>query len=167
MKNILTFLLILVVVPAWAQSEAVLPPYQRFPTLPPVQLLLSDSVTMFSKAQIPPQTPVLYILFDPACSHCQQGITELVLNKAQMDHIQVVMITMPRVSFADVNTFIETYKVRELKHVVVGRDITYFMPSFYSIRNFPFLALYDQNGQLITAMEGNADMSKVIAHFKK
>jgi thiol-disulfide isomerase/thioredoxin len=151
----------------FGQPDSTTPPYKRFPTLPPLEILLTDSTTLFGKAQIPANTPVLYMLFDPGCSHCQHETEELVAHKKDFEQIQVVMITMPRSSFAEVNDFINKYRVNELKHVVVGRDITYFMPSFYSIRNFPFLAMYDNKGNLITAFEGGLGMDEVISHFKR
>jgi thioredoxin-related protein len=121
---------------------------------------------LFGKAQLPANTPVLYMLFDPECSHCQHETEEIVAHKSDFENIQVVMITMPRSPFDEVNDFVTKYRVSELKHVVVGRDITYFMPSFYSIRNFPFLAMYDKNGNLITAFEGGLGIEKVIDYFK-
>ena len=166
MKYFFVLLLASLGLQAFAQADSSLPLYERFPTLPPLQILLTDSTTLFGKAQLPENTPVLYMLFDPGCSHCQHETEELVAHKEAFNNIQVVMITMPRVSFQEVNDFIIKYKVKDLKHVVVGRDITYFMPSFYSIRNFPFLAMYDKNGKLITAFEGGMGIEKVIDQFK-
>ena len=141
-------------------------PYLRFPTLPPLQILLPDSTTMFGKDQIPSKTAVMYMLFDPGCSHCQHETQELLRHKEDFSRIQIVMVSMPRTPFADVRQFINDYKVNELHHVVVGRDIQYFMPSFYTIRNFPFLALYNSKGKLITTYEGSIPMDKIIATFK-
>src|ERR1700694_2114838 len=145
-----------------AQSDSTRAPYQRFPTLPPLQLLLTDSSTYYTKANIPAQTPVLYMLFDPGCSHCQHETEELVAHKDDFSKIQVVMVAMPRVSFADINGFLAKYKVNELKHVVVGKDVQYFMPSFYVIHNFPFLAMYNKQGNLITTFEGSVGMDKLL-----
>lgn len=166
MKYRLLFFMFFVGSVVSAQTDTI-PPYKRFPTLPPVQILLTDSTTFYSKAQLPKKTPALFMLFDPACSHCQHETEEMVAKKDAFQNIQVIMITMPRVSFATINEFVDKYKVRELHRVVVGRDVTYFMPSFYSIKNFPFLALYNQNGNLITALEGGTGMSQVIELFKK
>lgn len=167
MKNFFVIVLTIICLSVNAQTDSTIAPYKRFPTLPPMQILLTDSATLFGKAQIPLNTPVLYMLFDPECSHCQHETEELIAHKKDFEDIQVVMVTMPRSSFSEVNDFISKYKVNELKHVVVGRDITYFMPAFYSIRNFPFLAMYDRNGDLITAFEGGLGIDKVIDHFKR
>ncbi len=165
MKNLFILVMMSCSTALLAQPDSTVPLYKRFPTLPPLQILLTDSSSLFSKSQIPEKMPVLYMLFDPGCSHCQHETEELVAHKASFDQVQIVMITMPRVNFADVKEFISKYKVGELKHVVVGRDITYFMPTFYSIRNFPFLALYDQQGSLITAFEGSIGIDQVIGKF--
>jgi hypothetical protein len=150
---------------AQAQADTAAP-YLRFPVLPPIQVLLPDSTSFYTKANLPAHTPVLYMLFDPGCSHCQHETEELVAHKDDFKDIQVVMITMPRVSFAEINEFVAKYKVDELKHVVVGKDVYYFMPSFYPIHNFPFLAMYNKEGRLITIFEGSLGMDKVVGFFK-
>jgi thioredoxin-related protein len=164
-KSLLFFVLLAAGFGANAQLDSTRP-YLRFPTLPPLQILLTDSTTMFTKEQLPEKTPVLYILFDPGCSHCQHETEELVKHKEDFKNTQIVMVSMPRTPFADVTRFINDYKVNELHHVVVGRDIQYFMPSFYTIRNFPFLALYNSKGKLITTFEGTIPMDKILENFK-
>jgi thioredoxin-related protein len=150
-----------------AQTDTIQPPFKRFPVLPPLQILLSDSVTLFTKAQLPEKTPVLYMLFDPGCSHCQHETEELVAHKEDLKGVQIVMVTMPRTSFAEIAGFMKNYRVNELKNIVVGKDIYYFMPSFYTIRNFPYLALYNKEGRLIATFEGSMDVSKAVEIFKE
>jgi len=60
------------------------------------------------------------------------------------------------------NAFVNDYKLKELPNLVVGKDIYYLMPSFYSIHNLPFLAMYDKKGDLISVFEGSMDVEKAI-----
>jgi len=57
------------------------PPYKRFPTLPPIQLLLGDSATKYTKENIPSKKPVLVLLFSPDCNHCQHTAEEMYNNR--------------------------------------------------------------------------------------
>lgn len=148
-----------------AQSDSSQPPYLRFPDLPPLQVLLPDSTSFYTKSNVPAHTPVLYMLFDPGCSHCQHETEDLVAHKDDFNDIQIVMVAMPRVSFAEINAFVAKYKVDELKHVVIGKDVLYFMPSFYPLHNFPFLALYDKKGKIITITEGTVGVDQIIGYF--
>lgn len=149
----------------YAQADTITAPYKRFPQIPQIQILLSDSTTKFTKAQLPPKKPVLFMLFSPECSHCQHETEELIAHKDELKDIQIVMVTLHPLWM--MNEFIDHYKLKELPNVVVGRDIYYFFPSFYNIRNLPFLAMYDKKGNLITTFEGSMPIARVVETFKE
>jgi thioredoxin-related protein len=50
--------------------------------------------------------------------------------------------------------------------VVLAKDPLYFLMTFYNIRNFPYMALYDKKGKLIETVEGLQPMEKILALFK-
>ncbi|MBD0376629.1 MAG: redoxin domain-containing protein [Flavisolibacter sp.] len=164
MKFILTILFCWGTLSAFSQIDTARPPYQRYPTLPPMQLLLSDSATLFTKANLSKNKPVLLMLFSPECSHCQHTAEELQQYKEELKNIEIVMATMHSVT--QMNQFIQTYRLNELPNVVVGKDIYYILPPFYNIRNLPFMAFYDKKGKLISVFEGSLPMQKVVAVFK-
>ena len=56
---------------AFAQNDSIQPPYKRFPSFPPVKLLLPDSTTSFTKADLDKKKPTMLMLFNPQCVHCQ------------------------------------------------------------------------------------------------
>jgi thioredoxin-related protein len=166
-KLIRTLLTAFLLVPfcADAQVDSLLAPYQKHPTLPPIDLLMADSSTHFRKANIPPKTKVMLMLFSPDCSHCQHTAQELHKYKKEMKDIQVVMATMHPLS--DMRNFITTYHLDSLENVKVGKDIYFFMIPFYSIHNLPFMAFYNKKGKLISVFEGSMPLQKVIALFKE
>lgn len=164
MKLCIFYILILLLpVVSVAQVDSTTPPYKKFPTLPPFQILLSDSSTIYTKAQLPKKTPVFFMLFSPDCSHCQHETEELIRHKDELSNVQVVMITMHPLK--DMNAFISKYRLQEMKNLIVGKDIYYILPSFYNFRNLPFMALYDKKGSLISTYEGSVDLPKVIEIF--
>src|SRR5688572_18916177 len=103
----------------FAQVDTTLPLYKRFPTLPPVQLLLGDSATKYKKDDIPKNKPVLLMLFSPDCSHCQHTAEELLQHKKDLEGLHIVMITLKPLWM--MNEFVEKYKLKELENVVVGK----------------------------------------------
>jgi thioredoxin-related protein len=139
------------------------PPFKRFPTLPPIQILLSDSTTLYTKSQLPENKPILFMLFSPECSHCQHETEELIAHKEEFKDIHIVMITFK--PLWEMKDFIEKYKLGDLPNVVVGRDIYYTTPSFYNIHNLPFLAMYDKKGNLIDTFEGTLPIENVLKIF--
>lgn len=165
MKLMLLFFCTVLSATTFAQkTDNTEPPYRRFPTLPPIQLLLSDSSTKFTKENFAKKKQVLVMLFSPECEHCQHETEELLKNKDEFKDIQIVMAT--NFPLWEMNDFVKKYKVKELPDVVVGRDFYYLLPTFYSVHNFPFLALYDKKGNLIDVLEGSYPVKTVLETFK-
>src|SRR5262245_18677867 len=99
-------------------------PYKRFPTYPPVHLLLPDSVSYFTKADLSRKMPVMLMMFNPGCEHCKHETEELLKNIDKFKDIQIVMVTnMP---FDSMTSFRDKYKLAEYKNIVVGQDTHYF-----------------------------------------
>lgn len=165
MKKILSAVVFsLIASVAIGQVDTILPPYKKFPTLPPLNLLLGDSVTVFTKASLPHKKKVVIMFFSPECSHCQHEAQEIVSHKEELKDIQYVMATI--LPLWEMNQFAKTYGLDSMKNVVLGRDIYGTMLSFYDIRNFPYHALYDKKGKLVHAADGSMDPNKVLELFK-
>jgi thiol-disulfide isomerase/thioredoxin len=166
MKNLLFFLLLFYMSTSiFAQVDSTTPPYKKFPTLPPLQILLGDSATKYTKENLPHNKPVLIMIFSPECSHCQHEAEEMMAHKDDLKDLQVVMVTFH--PLWQMNEFVNKYKLNELPNFVIGRDTYFMLPSFYAIHNLPFHAMYDKEGNLITVFEGSMELSKVLDSFKK
>ena len=166
MKNwLLIVVLSCVFSSTFAQVDSTTPPYKKFPTLPPLQILLGDSTTRYTKENLPAKKPALILLFSPDCSHCQHEAEELVAHKEEIKDLQIVMITFH--PLWQMNEFVKKYKLDELSNLVVGKDIYLLMPAFYAIHNLPFLAMYDKKGNLIKVFEGTMEINQLMETFNK
>jgi thioredoxin-related protein len=65
------------------------------------------------------------------------------------------------------NAFVQKYHLKELKNVVIGKDVRYIMPSFYNVKTLPFLAFYNNKGKLITTFQGSMPLKRIIETFKQ
>lgn len=165
-KQILLAILAFTTVAALAQVDSTkLPAYKRFPTLPPVKLLLTDSVGHFSKENFNKKEQVLIILFNPDCEHCQKETEKMLDSISLFKNIQIVMATM--MPFDKMIEFYKKYKLANYKNIVVGQDTQYFLPVFYMVSNLPYLALYNKQGDLITTYEGAVPIHRIIEEFNK
>lgn len=165
MKAFLSFCFALSSLTSFAQKDSVMaPPYQRFPVLPPLQVLLADS-TKYTTADLPKGKPVLIMLFSPDCEHCQHEAEMFYAGRDLLDKIQIVMITTYPMS--RLKEFASKYGLDSMKNVVLARDPHYFLIPFYDVRNFPFMALYDKKGRFIQTFGGSADVEKILAAFGK
>jgi len=163
-KWILSLLIVLASTSLHAQmADTTLAPYLRYPTLPPLQLLLGDS-TKYTKDDLPRKKPVLLMVFSPDCSHCQHTAEELLKYKNEIKDIHIVMATLQSVD--QMNAFVEKYRLKELPNVVVGRDQYFLTPSYYNIKNLPYHAFYNKKGELIRGFEGSMSIEKILKEFK-
>ena len=147
-----------------AQDAPQQAPYLRFPTHPPMQLLLGDSATRYTKENLPRKTPVLLMVFSPECSHCQHTAEELANNKEKWKDIHIVLATLH--PLWQMNAFVEKYGLANLPNLVVGKDVNFILPSFYGLHNLPYLAFYNKKGGLITGFEGSMSLEKILATLR-
>lgn len=149
---------------SFSQTEAdTIPPYKRFPTVPPFKLLEIDSASYFSKTDLKKNEPVLLILFNPDCEHCKHETEEIIKNIDQLKDVQIVMATM--MTFDAMKSFYEKYDLHRFSNITVGQDTKYTLPSFYQIRFMPYLAMYNKKGNLITTYEGAMKIEDLIKVF--
>ena len=166
MKNtVMFFVSALLFFSGFSQTDSTIAPYKRFPSLPPIQILLSDSTTLYTKAQIPIGKPVLFMIFSPDCSHCQNETEELKAHINELKDVQIVMITFH--PLWQMNEFISKYGLATYKNIVVGKDINYITMGFYDLHKIPYLAMYNKKGALIEGFEGSLPIPEVIETFKK
>ena len=160
---IILFVFVQVSILAFAQQTD--PPYKRFPTTPPLKLLLTDSSTIFTEKQLKKNTPLFFILFSPDCEHCQKETEELIDKIDSFKQIQIVMATFMPVD--KMKTFYDNYKLDRFSNITVGYDMQHILATYYRISYTPFLAFYDKKGNLIEGIQGALPLTKVLEYFKK
>jgi hypothetical protein len=163
-KTILLLVSALLVLQSFSQKDSTVAPYKRFPGFPPISLLLPDGVTYYTKKDLPPAKPVILMLFNPSCSHCQEETKQITEHIDQFKNIHIVMCTpMPLDSML---AFRERYKLANYKNIVVTQDSKVMMPTYFMISNLPFMAFYSKRKELIGTHEGSITIEKMLANFK-
>ena len=165
MKTSLLFVILFYGFGVYAQKDSIQPPYKQFPTVPTFQILLSDSSTMNTKSQLSKKSPVLFMIFNPDCTHCQHETEIIFEHRDDLKKVQIIMVTLRPLPM--VKDFVLKYKLNELPNVVVGRDITSFTPSFFKFQGLPFLAVYNEKGNLINSFESSLGIAGVLQLFKQ
>lgn len=163
MKKWVLFLCsVLVISMAMAQSPLNEPPYKRFPTVPPLQLLMKDSSTL-TKDQVK-KNQLIIMYFSPTCDHCQHQMEDMIASMDKLSHTQIIMATYQ--PFEEIDEFVKRYELSKYPNIRIGRDSKYLLPPFYNIRSLPYLALYNKKGDLLTTFEGNVKVAKLLQAFK-
>jgi thioredoxin-related protein len=149
----------------YSQTDTIQAPYKRFPTFPPVKLLLVDSTSSIIKNDLPKKKPIMLMLFSPDCDHCQHETEELVKNMEKFEKVTIVMVTMR--PHEDMMAFREKYGLAQYKNIIMGRDTDFFLLPFYDVRNLPFLAFYNKKGELISVFSGSMPLDKALLELEK
>lgn len=166
MKKILfTLILAFTGMIGFSQADSTKAPYLKFPTYPPVKLLMTDSTTFFTRESLDKKTPVMVMFFDPGCDHCKHETEDLVKNMDQLKDVQIVMTTYKPLT--EIREFVSHFGLNKFSNIVVAQDYGFFLPSFYNITYFPFLAFYNKKKELIDVFQGPMPMEKLVETIHK
>lgn len=58
--------------------------------------------------------------------------------------------------------FYKQYKIANYPQITMARDTKYFLPVFFSVRNFPSIFVYDKNGNFKKAFEGDVKIDDIV-----
>jgi len=141
------------------------PAYQRFPTVPPFELLATDSVTTLTKAQLKKNQPVIVMYFSPDCDHCQHQTEDILGLMDKIKGLQLVMASYQPMEL--IRDFKAKYKLENYPNIMIGRDTKYFIPSFFGVTSLPYLAFYDKKGNLLRVHEGNVKPGAILKLYNE
>lgn len=134
-------------------------PYLQKPVLPSFRVLLADSSTWFTEAELKKGRPVLIMLFSPDCSHCQHQAEILTRNMEYLRETELLLTTYQ--PLFKMKEYISRYRLDQYPQVHVGRDVYYFFGPFFQLSHAPFLAVYDEKGNLQRVFDGGADIDRI------
>lgn len=164
MRYLFSIILALVISTGFAQQTPApqAPPYKRFPTVPPFELLQTDSTTI-TKAILKKQA-TLIMYFSPSCDHCIHQINDMEKRWKEFSGYQLVLATYQPME--ELVEFIDKYKMKEQKNIHLGRDTQFMLPGFFVIKSLPYFAVYDKKGNYVTSFEGNVKVDKLLDALK-
>lgn len=141
-----------------AQRDS-LPIYLRFPTVPPFNIIRVPDSTRFTKDDLSKKKATIIIIFSPDCDHCQHATKELTSNISLFKKAQIVMASSLEYSY--LKKFYEEYKIADHPNIIMGRDPSYFFGTFFQVRSFPAIFVYDKKGDFIKSFDGSVPIERV------
>ena len=133
--------------------------YLRFPTVPPFSITRVTDSTKFTKNDLLKKKATIIIIFSPDCEHCQKVTRELVANIKLFKKAQIIMASPLEHKY--LKKFYKEYNIASCPNIIMGRDPGYFFGSFYRLRFFPGIFLYDKKGNFVKAFDGNIPVEKI------
>ena len=165
MKRLVFFILLLICLGknGYAQADTSLL-YLRFPTIPPFKITNVADSSYFTKDDLKKKKPVMIIIFSPDCEHCQHETKELTSHIELFKNVQIIMASVLEHKY--LKKFYEEYKIADFPNIIMGRDPSYFLGTFFKVRSFPVLFLYDKKGNFIEKFDGTVSLETVAESFK-
>ena len=133
--------------------------YLKFPTVVPFSIIKVPDSTKFTKADLKKKKPVLIMAFSPDCEHCQHETEQLLAHMDRFKKVQIVMITP--LDYKYIMEFYNKYNLANYPNITVGRDGSWMIGTFYNIRNFPAIFLYNKKGNFVKAFDGSVPVEKI------
>jgi thioredoxin-related protein len=164
LKNFIAFLLAIgISIISYGQVDS-LPIYKRFPEVPPLKLRTVPDSLLFGKADLPRKKQLLIMVFSPDCEHCQKATKDMLAHIDLYKKVQIVMASS--LDFSNILAFYKEYKIADYPNIIMARDPAYFLGTFYNIKNFPSLFLYNKKGKFVKEFEGSVSFEEIARWLK-
>ncbi len=159
MYRTLLFFAILCHTAAMGQTDS-LPPYLKDRSLPDFRLLQADGKTWIIKADLAKGKPVMLMLFNPDCDHCQKQTWAIRQGIERLGDLQIVMATYRNTTM--IGQFDELYELFKFPSIRTGRDEQYRLIPYFQPRGLPFMALYDAEWRLLDTVQGDKGIEPIL-----
>jgi thioredoxin-related protein len=159
-KYFLYCLLMLIGATGFSQTDTSLI-YLRFPVVPSFKLINIADSSIFTKEKLKKKKATVIMIFSPDCEHCQAETKELTAKIGLFKKAQIVMVSP--IDFNYMKDFYNEYKIADFPTITMGRDPTYFLGTFYKVRSFPSIFVYDKKGKLVHSFTGSTPVEDIAA----
>lgn len=164
MKKIILYFLAFMVTAVTSFGQEIkkdsLPAYIKNPEVPAFNILTIDS-SYFAKENLPKNRPVVIIYFSPDCGHCQYEAKQIVQHMDSLKNAFFIWVSFHPLD--QIKEFYKTYGLDKFDNIKIGRDLKYFIPSFYKVEQTPFMAIYNSKGIFTKEFREGAKAEELIA----
>ena len=101
------------------------------------------------------------MVFSPDCEHCQEETKELTAKMKLFKKAQIIMVSP--LDYGYMKKFYTDYKIADHPTITMGRDPGYFFGTFYKVRSFPSIFVYDKKGNFVKSFTGLTPVEEIAA----
>ena len=145
-----------------AQSDT-LAVYKRFPNLPVFNLIKLPDSTKFTRDDLNRRKATMIMLFSPDCDHCIHATKDLLQQIDLFKQVQVIMVSS--IDYTLTQTFFKDYSIADHPNIIMARDASFYLGTFYNLKQYPSVYLYNKKGKFIREFIGSFTMKEVAGYF--
>ena len=128
--------------------------------LPEFNLLLVDSLTKLSSADIPTGKPIIIMAFSPSCPHCQDETRDLLQYMNNFKNVHLYLLTP--YPFRQMKAFYKKLGLEKYSNdITIGIDKGNSFLSHFDTRLVPYTAIYNPKKRLIETFPGKTDIKTI------
>ena len=145
-----------------AQSDS-LAIYKRFPNLPVFNLIKLPDSTRFTREDLNHRKATMIMLFSPDCDHCIHATKDLLQQIDLFKKVQIIMVSS--IDYTLTQTFFKDYSIADHSNIIMARDASFYLGTFYNLKQYPSVYLYNKKGKFIREFIGSFTMKEVASYF--
>lgn len=134
------------------------------PPFPAIAIQLLDSTSIFQTKNIGKSKPVVFLLFNTTCEHCQKETRDLVKYKEELNKVNLIMISSEEIT--RIRSFYQQYSLSQIKGLVIGRDSLFAGTRLFMNESFPFCAVYSKKHLFLKSFERNFTTDSIFKVLK-
>ena len=138
-----------------------LPAYERLATIPPFKLMTAPDSIAFEKSGLHKKRPVIIVVFSPDCEHCKHFTKELLQQYKLLKKAQIVMSSA--LNYDLIKEFYIKDQIKNYPHIIMGRDGSNFLSTYFEVRSFPTVIVYNKKGRFVKRFDGDVTIEKLAA----
>lgn len=131
-----------------------------FLKLPPIRILLQDSISAWDSQQLPADRPLVILYFSPDCVHCADMTSYL------MDSLRLLqgatLLFVSNAPLEDIRRFSQSYHIDAHQNMIIGNDQQYNVFNIYKINAFPEIIIYNRQRKLAKLYKGEIDIQQIL-----
>jgi hypothetical protein len=146
--------------------QSAYPSFAQSGKVPPFRMVQSDG-KVFKAENLPFEKAIIIVYFSPECDDCQQLTDGILSHMEDLKNVSIAMITYLGVE--TVSQFVNRNHLNKYSNIYVGTEGNYlFVKDYYKIEQFPFMALYNKNGDLIKKYSSKEiNLNDILIRLKK
>jgi thiol-disulfide isomerase/thioredoxin len=137
----------------------------RNTVFPSLRIQLLDSNSVFNTTFVKKDKPVVFLVFNTNCEHCQQEAGDLVKKKNLLHNIRIVMFSHENIT--TIKNFSKKYALSQLPDLVIGRDYLFDSRNYFSYESVPFCAIYTKKHSFLKYFERDFKTEDIIGVLRE
>lgn len=127
----------------------------------PAFRIVRASQQMISRDDLPKGKPVLLVLFNPMCDHCQKAAMTIQEHKDQFAHVSVIFITGMNL-LGELDNFVKESRLSLSDRFIVAAGNEEFTAPLFEARGIPQIMAYNKEWKLQSVFFEHLDITKTL-----